>query len=683
MVSRRLAAFEREFSALYTARMSWRIWVVILLAAGSVHAWTQGPQAAGWPDYGGNLGGQRYSPARQIDADNVGKLQMAWTFHTHALTEVSSALNKHAQFEATPVLWNGTLYFDSPFDEVFAVNAATGKLKWHFDPKVDRGKEIYIVTSRGVALWHSGTGYRGPCSDRVFVATLDRRLMALDALTGRPCKDFGDAGTVDLSKRIYVSEQWLLEYTSPPIVVGDRVILGSSVGDNQTINSPSGEVRGFDARNGRQVWSWQPVRWESAVKEHKSGSGNAWAPLAADPEHDLVFLPTGSAALDYYGGLRVGDNRDADSLVALRASTGQKVWAFQLVHHDLWDYDTACQPLLFTFRGTIPAVAITNKTGMIFVFNRLTGEPLYPIVERPVPKSELKGEVTWPTQPFSTLPPLQPLRYSTADLRGSAADRQFCSEEIGRLNYQGLFTPPSEKGSLIYPSALGGPNWGSSAFDPQTGVMYTRVNSMPYRLRMVSKTPPPPVKLTLWQRVVRKWTGHQPVLPSAPPDALSSEAYRPPDMGIGPMDGSIMRGAPYRLMLQALISPNGVPCGPAPFGRIVATDLNTGRQLWSVAHGEMVNGGPGSIGVGGPIVTASGLIFAASTNDALLRAYDAASGKELWQGRLPATANATPMTYEVRGRQYVVIAVGGHRLSQGDESDSVVAFALRRAGEGH
>jgi quinoprotein glucose dehydrogenase len=509
----------------------------------------------------------------------------------------------------------------------------------------------------------------------VFVATLDKRLIALDAITGKPCKDFGDAGTVDLEQGVYVSEQWLLEYTSPPIVVGDRVILGSSVGDNQTINSPSGEVRGFDARNGHQVWSWQPVRWESAVKEHKSGSGNAWAPLAADPEHDLVFLPTGSAALDYYGGLRVGDNRDADSLVALRASTGQKVWAFQLVHHDLWDYDTASQPLLFTFRGTIPAVAITNKTGMIYVFNRLNGEPLYPLVERPVPKSELSGEVTWPTQPFSTLPPLQPLHYSAEDLRGSAADRRFCSEEMGKLNYQGLFTPPSEKGSLIYPSALGGPNWGSSALDPQTGVMYTRVNSMPYRLRMVSKSPQP-AKLTLWQRVVRKWTKRPPVPAAAAPDALSGEAYRPPDMGIGPTDGSIMRGSPFSMLLQAVVSPSGVPCGPAPYGRIVATDLNTGRQLWSVPHGEMVNGAPGSIGVGGTIVTAGGLIFAASTNDALLRAYEAASGKELWKGRLPATANATPMTYDLRGRQYVVIAVGGHRLGKGDESDSVMAFAL-------
>jgi quinoprotein glucose dehydrogenase len=671
------------FNAIYTARMLGRIctciWAVALLAAISVPASAQDSRADGWPEYGGNLAGQRYSAADQIKPDNVGALQLAWTFHTHALTEVSSPLNKHALFEATPVLWNGTLYFDSPFDEVFAVDAATGKLKWRFDPEVNRNKDIYIVAARGVALWHSSKAHPETCSDRVFVATLDKRLIALDATTGKPCKDFGDAGTVDLSQGIYISEQWLLEYTSPPVVVGDRIVLGSSVGDNQTINSPSGEVRGFDAHSGHQVWSWQPVAWAGAVKEHTSGSGNAWAPLAADAEHDLVFVPTGSAALDYYGGLRVGDNRDADSLVALRASTGQKVWAFQLVHHDLWDYDTASQPLLFTFRGTIPAVAITNKTGMIYVFNRLTGEPLYPIVERPVPKSELKGEVTWPTQPFSTLPPLQPLRYSVADLRGSAADRQFCAAEIDKLKYQGLFTPPSEQGSLIYPSALGGPNWGSSAFDPQTGVMYTRVNSMPYRLQMISKTLPPP-KLTLWQRVVRKWTGQQPVLPPPPPlDPLAGNAYRPPDLGQGPVDGSIMRGSPYRMSLQAIVSPGGVPCGPAPYGRIVATNLDTGRQLWSVAHGTMVPGGPGSVGVGGALVTAGRLVFAASTNDPFLRAYDAGSGKELWKGPLPATANATPMTYELRGRQFVVIAVGGNRLAKGDESDSVLAFTLRRS----
>ena len=668
------------------------IGVLALLAAVSVQAGAQNSRAAAWPEYGGDLAGQRYSSADQIKPENVGALQAAWTFHTHALTQVASPLNKHALFEATPVLWNGTLYFDSPFDEVFAVDAATGKLKWHFDPKVDRSKIIYIVAARGVALWHSSAGHssmgrssmghssaghRETCPDRVLVATLDRRLMALDATTGRPCKDFGDAGTVDLSQGVYISELWLLEYTSPPVVVGDRIVLGSSVGDNQTVNSPSGEVRGFDARSGRQVWSWQPVRWASAVQEHKSGSGNPWTPLAADAEHDLVFVPTGSAAVDYYGGLRVGDNRDADSLVALRASTGQRVWAFQLVHHDLWDYDTASQPLLFTFRGTIPAVAITNKTGMIYVFNRLNGEPLYPIVERPVPRSKLSGEVSWPTQPFSTLPPLQPLRYSLADLRGSASDRKFCGEEIQKLNYQGLFTPPSEKGSLLYPSALGGPNWGSSAVDPQTGVMYTRVNSMPYRQQMISKLPPPPPKLTLWQRAVRKWTGRQPVLPSPPPDPLTGNAYRPPDMGLGPTDGSVMRGAPYRMSLQAVVSPGGVPCGPAPYGRIVATNLDTGRQIWSVAHGRMVEGGPGSVGVGGTIVTAGGLVFAASTNDAFLRAYDAASGKELWKGPLPATANATPMTYELRGRQYVVIAAGGNRLGNADESDTVAAFALQ------
>ncbi len=569
--------FERHGGELYTAIMLWRIWAIALLATGSLHICAQNPQSAGWPEYGGNIAGQRYSTADEINVENVAKLQPAWTFHTHAL-DTPSPFNASAAFEATPVLWNGTLYFDSPYDQIFAVNAATGKLRWKFDPKIPL-KDLYIVTSRGVALWHATHPRPGVCGRAtVLVATLDRRLIARDAETGKACPRFGNHGTVDLSKGVEIDRPDLYFFTSPPIVVGDTIVLGSSVGDNQQLFVASGATRGFNATTGKQIWSWEPVRWTGHQQPKLSGSGNAWAPLAADLEHDLVFLPTGSASVDYYGGLRIGDNRDADSIVALRASTGEKVWAFQLVHHNIWDYDTASQPLLFNFRGNTPAVAITNKTGMIYVFNRLTGEPLYPIIERAVPKSDVEGEVTWPTQPFSTLPALQPLRYSAADLRGSEADRSFCREQIRRLNYQGLFTPPSEKGSLLFPSALGGPNWGSSALNPDTNVMYTRVNAMPYRLRLVAKNPPPP---TFEQRLEHKWKKVAPVwlggasAADLAPDALTSNVYRPPDMGLGPTDGSIMRGAPFSMLLQALVSPNGVPCGPAPFGQIVATNLNT------------------------------------------------------------------------------------------------------------
>ena len=328
------------------------------------------------------------------------------------------------------------------------------------------------------------------------------------------------------------------------------------------------------------------------------------------------------------------------------------------------------------FRGHIPAVAITNKTGMIYIFNRLTGEPLYPIEERAVAQTTVPGEVTWPTQPFSTLPPLQPLAYSIADLdNGSEADRSYCRAQIAKLKYQGFFTPPSEQGSLIFPSPLGGPNWGSSALDPTTDVMYTRVSILPFRVRLV------PRNVTTWQRVENKWKREMPVwiggsTAEGSSDAIWSNAYRPPDAGVGSVDGSSMRGAPYSMQLQALVSPAGLLCGPGPYGRIVATNLDTGKQLWSVAHGELKRGVSGSVGVGGAIVTDGGLLFAASTNDPYFRAYDSSNGRELWKGSLPATSNATPMTYEVKGRQYVVIAVGGHKLAANDESDTVISFAL-------
>ena len=633
--------------------------------------------SAQWPTYGGDPGGQRYTSAAQIKVSNVGALQPVWTFHTHVF-DTSSPLNSAASFEATPVLWKQTLYFDGPFNEIFAVDAATGKLKWSFDPNVDRSKPLFMLTSRGVTLWHAEHPSPGACgSESVLVATVDRRLIARDAATGTVCPGFGVGGTVDLSKGVDIAIPQFYYFSSPPVTVGNVIVLGSSIGDNQAVFVASGAVRGFDAISGRQIWSWEPVRWTANQHPRLSGSGNAWAPLAADIEHDLVFVPTGSPSVDLYGGLRVGDNRDADSIVALRASTGQRVWAFQLVHHDLWDYDTASQPLLFTFRGHIPAVAVTNKTGMIYVFNRLTGEPLYPIQERPVPQSNISGEVTWKTQPFSTLPPLLPLDYLASSLGGDAEDRSYCATAVSKLRYEGLFTPPSLQPSYYYPSGWGGPNWGSSALDPRTGILYTRLSSVGLELNL---TPRLTSTEALWQRVQRKWdkmfSSESENGSVTYPASEAGRALRPPDLGVGTRDDSLMVGAPYGMHVEAVLSPRGLPCAPAPYGRLVATNLDTGRQLWSVPNGEAMPGVKGSMGVGGSIVTAGGLVFVASTNDPYLHAYDAASGQELWIGRLPASANATPMSYVVGHRQYIVIAVGGKKVLPEGQSDTVVAFAL-------
>lgn len=605
-----------------------------------------------WPEYGGTAAGQRYSAARQIGRSNVARLRQVWSVDVRPF----EGDKPRGSFEATPVLWQGTLYLSTPKDVVLAVDAATGKVRWSFDLKLDDAKLHYIVTSRGVALWHDAKA-RGQCADRVFVATLDRRLMALDARTGLRCRNFGAMGEVDLAQGLYVSNADFLEYTSPPVVVGDRVILGSSVADNQTIDTPSGAVRAFDAHTGRQLWKWEPVRWVEGQRPHTSGAGNAWAPMAADVANDLVFVPTGSPSVDYYGGTRVGDNRDADSIVALRASTGEKVWAFQLVHHDLWDYDTASQPLLFTWRGKVPAVAVMNKTGMIYVFNRLTGEPLFPIEERPVPtKSDVAGEVVWPTQPFSAVDALVPMRFSVDKLPAKdAEDERFCRRLVAEVKYEGPFTPPSMEGTIIYPAALGGPNWGSAALDPTTGVMYTRVNSMPY---------------LVWLSQGGTEVGNASKRPmKSARDQLKTGLFRPPDEALG-AGGSAMGGTPFAVNMAALMGPSGTPCGGSPYGRVVATDLNTGKQLWSVPHGIMPGGSAGSVGTGGPVVTAGGLVFVAASRDPYLRAYDAASGRELWKGQSPASGTGTPMTYVIDGRQFVAVATGD------DRGAVLVAFAL-------
>ncbi|HXS12040.1 MAG TPA: pyrroloquinoline quinone-dependent dehydrogenase [Acidobacteriaceae bacterium] len=610
---------------------------------------------AGWTEYGGSLGGQRYSAARQIDRGNLSRLEKAWTVDVRQY----EGAKPRGSFEATPVLWRGTLYLTTPKDVVLAVDAATGKVRWTFDPQVKDEEVHYIATSRGVALWHEAR--RGACADRVLIATLDRRLIALDARTGELCRRFGDGGTVDLGAGLYVpgnpQGKDYLEFTSPPVIVGDRVILGSAVADNQSIDTPSGAVRAFDVRTGKQLWKWEPLEWMSGPGPHASGAGNAWAPLAADREHDLVFVPTGSASVDYYGGTRVGDNHDADSIVALRASTGEKVWAFQLVHHNLWDYDTASQPLLFTWHGNVPAVAVMNKTGMIYVFNRLTGEPLFPIAERPVPQTDVPGEKTWATQPFSSVEPLLSMRFGVDRMpAGRGDDERFCRRLMGEVKYDGPFTAPSMQGTVIYPASLGGPNWGSSALDVKTGVMYTRVNSMAY---------------LVWLTKGAKEVDAAPKKPARNArDELKAGVFRPPDAALGG-GGNAMGGTPYAVNLRALVGPGGTPCGGAPYGRVVATDLNSGKQLWSVPHGEMLSDIPGSVGMGGPIVTAGGVVFVGASRDAALRAYDARTGKELWKGELPATPSGTPMTYVAGGRQYVVIATGDDR-----HSDALVAFAL-------
>lgn len=611
-------------------------------------------QSAGWPAYGGTVAGTRYSTAQQITPANVTQLQVAWTFHTGELARIAQ-LDPHAQafvkskaaFEATPILHHGVLYFSTPLDVVFAIDARTGKAIWRYNPDLHRGFDYSEISSRGVAWWQ-GAGH-GVCAQRIFMGTLDARLIALDARTGKRCIGFGDYGVVHFSRDVDLRDAGNYELTSPPTVIGNRVVIGSSIGDNGAVSLARGVVRAYDVRSGKLVWTWDPIPW-ALHQNPRTGAANAWSILAADPAHGLVYVPTGSASPDYYGGLRPGNDADADSVVALNAATGKKVWAFQLTHHNLWDYDVAAEPLLFTWKDGTPALAVTNKSGNLFVLNRLTGKPLIPVTERPVPQSDVPGEHTSPTQPFSALPPLAPQTPLTPQtiFAVNAQDRAWCEKQLQGVRNQGIYTPPSLQGSLSEPGNVGGVNWGSAAYDPVHHVYIADVNNLVAYARLIP-------------RALYEQANH----------GLHNRIYS---------DFGTQRQTPYGMVRGFLLWQGKVPCNQPPWGMVVAEDLYTGKLAWRVPLGTLIPGQhTGSPNLGGPIATAGGLVFTAAAMDDMLHAYDSATGKSVWEASLPAGGNATPMTYMLDGRQYVVICAGGHGKLHTKLGDSVIAYALPSA----
>jgi quinoprotein glucose dehydrogenase len=597
--------------------------------------------AQDWPAYGNDPGGTRYSSLNQITRSNVSRLKIAWTYHTGAL-EPATRLNEKAAFEATPILVDGTLYLSTPYDQVIALDPATGAERWKYDPRIDRTHGYSEVTSRGVAAWRdSKTGRR-----RIFIGAIDARLIALDAESGKPCADFGDQGQVDLTRDVMLLGRGNYQVTSPPAIAGDLVIVGSSIGDNRAASVERGIVRAYDARSGQLKWTWDPIPW-SDRNSPRTGAANAWSVLSVDAARDLVFIPTGSAAPDFYGGLRPGDNKWANSVVALRASTGKFVWGFQVVHHDLWDYDVASQPVLFTYQGK-PAVAVTTKMGNLFVLDRETGKPLHEVTERNVPRSHVPGEEASPTQPFSSFPPLVPRTLSAADAWGLNAEEQaWCKERIASLHNEGMFTPPSLEGTLAFPGNVGGVNWGSAAVDSSRGILVANTDRLPFLLKLI------------------------------PRDKLPDERTSARDNRLQGEFG-VQAGTAYAVYREPLLSPRyRTPCNKPPWGTVTAIDLKSGKILWDVPLGSLDKDlPPGSLNLGGPILTAGGLVFTAAAKDPFLRAFDVDTGKEIWKAELPASAQATPMTYSVGGKQYVVICAGGHGKLQSKQGDAVVAFTL-------
>jgi len=594
--------------------------------------------AGEWSAYGRDAGGTRYSPLAQITRANVARLRLAWVYRT------GDYLRDRGRFEAVPLVVDGTLYVSTPVGRVIALDPARGTERWRYDARVSLEGDYGDFANRGVSTWLDPAARPDTqCRRRVFLATVDARLIALDGGTGLPCTDFGAAGTVDLAGGLRHAPAYHWEYgvTSPPAVVGGLVVVGSAVSDNQRVDAPEGVVRAFDTRTGKERWSWNPI-----PRALNAGAANAWSILSADPARNLVFIPTGSVSPDFYGGERRGDNRYANSVVALEASTGRLVWSFQVVHHDLWDYDVPAQPVLFTLRRAgraIPAVAVATKMGHLYILDRRTGAPLTPVEERAVPASDVPGEEAWPTQPF---PPaafrLAPEHLSPADAFGvTAAAREQCRDRIAALRYEGVFTPPSLRGTIIFPGNIGGMNWSGVAVDERRGVLIAPTN----RLAMV---------VTL-----------------IPRDSLGAARHAHPHTEI-----SCQRGTPYGMMRDVLVDSAGVPCNPPPWGALTAVDLNAARVQWEVPLGAVPGVAPGSISLGGAIVTAGGLVFIAGTYDQHLRAFDEARGRELWSTSLPAGAQALPVSYLAEGRQYVVVSAGGHDRMRTKMGDYVLAFTL-------
>jgi quinoprotein glucose dehydrogenase len=626
-------------------------------------ATAQGQSPSEWPTYGRDPGGSRYSPLRQITPDNVARLTTAWTYHTG---EVGPAPQRGAApaLETTPIMVDGTLYVSTPLGRVIALDPATGAERWKFDPAVNRNAGYGDFNNRGVSTWLDTSASSGAvCRRRIFIATIDARLFALDAATGRACASFGRNGSVDLRAglRIAPFEFSAYEQTSPPAVVNDVIVVGSAIADNSRPDPAGGEVRGFDARTGALRWTWHPIPQDSADPAFRTwepgspartGAANVWTIITADPPRDLVFVPTSSAAPDYFGGLRKGENRYANSIVALRASTGQVIWHFQTVHHDIWDFDNASPAALTTVTRngeSIPAVLQATKTGMLFVLHRETGEPLFRVEERPVPASDMPDESASPTQPFTAVtPPLVPHRISTADLWGAtASDLAACQTARANLRNEGPFTPPSRRGSLVVPSNIGGAHWGGVAADETRGIAVVPVNNLAAIVQLI------------------------------PREGFNRSSYA----GESPQydwQFTTMNGTPYVMRRRLFMSPNGLPCTKPPFGSLVAVSLSDGSIRWSVPLGHirqaMQTGPSGAPNLGGPMVTASGLVFIGATLDRGFRAFDIENGNELWHTPLPAGARATPMTYEAGGRQFIVIAAGGGgRFGDGD---AIIAFAL-------
>nr|WP_226838291.1 MULTISPECIES: pyrroloquinoline quinone-dependent dehydrogenase [unclassified Enterobacter cloacae complex] len=613
------------------------------------------PGTATWDSFHGQLNAQKYSPLTQITADNVGKLTKVWEFHTGDVSD-GKGDTPATVWSATPIFANDTLYIGTPFDRLIALDPGTGKEKWHYDTKSSRKALTQpVLKNRGVSYWQAKNPVTGEaCQKMVYMGTVDGKLFALDADSGKPCSGFANNGVLDLNQWNTVNAKYPLSVLQPPTVVGNHLLVGWAGKDWAYAEAPPGTVFSVNAQTGKLEWTFEAI---PAEIRKRTGTANVWTHMSADEANGLVYLPVSSPSPNYWGGNRVDAIPLGTSTTALDINTGKVVWSRQWVHHDVWDYDINSAPTLMdiTVDGKqIPALVQATKQGFLFVVNRLTGEDVWPIEERPVPQGDgsVQGEALSPTQPFPTKPaPLldqskKPEIWKLADIVGGGQ----CSRLWDNLTYEGMYTPPTTKGegTLTYPDSAGGVQWGGVAFDPQKQIAIVNTSHIVQYVKLYSRE-----------------------------DYDNADKDSGNESGFAPQEG-----APYGMRLLVASNWLGMPCWQPPFGEIVALDMHTGDVKWrrpvgaSQQYGFFMPESWGSPTIGGPAVTAGGVIFIGASMDAKVRAYSVESGEELWSDQAEAPAVANPSVYEYKGRQYVAFVAGGNTILKDQVGDQVVVYAL-------
>jgi quinoprotein glucose dehydrogenase len=625
-------------------------------AALAQQATTSSEGAQNWYTFNGQLNAQKYATSDQITPDNVGKLAKAWEVHTGDVSTGKTQGGPPAtDWSATPLFVNDTIYLSTPFYRIMAFEPDTGKLKWTFDSKDPHTDPTQgELKTRGVAYWQAATPVAGqPCQKIIYLGTGVGHLFAVDADSGQACANFGQNGMLDINQFNMVNHKWPLSILQPPTVYKNQLFIGWAGQDWTQAVQPPGDLFAVDAQTGKLNWKFDTIPPDL---DPKTGTSNVWASMSIDTQNNLLFVPVSSPSPDYYGGDRQGPMPLSTSVTALNPDTGKQVWSYQIVHHDIWDYDTNSAPVLFDMQQngkTVPALIQSSKLGFLYVLNRLTGQPIFPIEEKPVPQDVVQGDKASPTQPWPTTPePTTPDKFPgvspLADLLGGG----YCSRTYAGLKDEGRFTPPSLQGSIAFPATAGGIEWGGGAIDPTSNTYVVNSSEVVQIYKLI------------------------------PRQEYNTLTNQPGNRNEGSGGYSAMEGAPFGFQLQTFLNPLGMPCWNGPYGTLSSYDLNTGKLNWRFPFGQVQKWGfymPeswGSVTIGGPVITKSGVIFIGASMDSRVRAIDLKSGKVLWESLVDSPAVALPAVYTYKGKEYVVFAVGGNSILEPKVSDQLVAYAL-------